>query len=301
MKKNRKGILLAGGSGSRLFPVTHVISKQLLPVYDKPMIYYPLSVLMLSGIQEVLIISTPEDTPRFQELLSDGSHLGLQISYAVQKKPEGIAQSFLIAKDFIQNHPVCLVLGDNIFYGNDLFQILQKANQSQEALIFGYHVQDPRRYGVVEFDQEKKVLSIEEKPEIPKSHFAIPGLYFYDENVCEYAASLKPSKRNELEITDLHQVYLQKNKLKVQLLGRGHAWLDTGTFASLHEAASFIEIIQKRQGIKIACIEEIAYRLGYIDENQLLALADTYKNNEYGDYLKQCMEEDSLIPIFFGI
>jgi glucose-1-phosphate thymidylyltransferase len=296
--KNRKGILLAGGTGSRLFPVTHVISKQLLPVYDKPMIYYPLSVLMLSGIREILIISTSEDTPRFQELLGDGSHLGLQISYAIQKKPEGIAQSFLIAKDFIQDHPVSLVLGDNIFYGNDLFQILQKANQSQNALIFGYHVQDPQRYGVVQFDQEKNVVSIEEKPDRPKSHFAIPGLYFYDENVYEYAASLKPSKRNELEITDLHQIYLQKGKLQVQLLGRGHAWLDTGTFASLHEAAGFIEIVQKRQGIKIACIEEIAYRLNYIDENQLLTLADTYKNNEYGQYLKQCIEESSLLPLF---
>ena len=300
MKKSRKGILLAGGVGSRLFPVTHVISKQLLPVYDKPMVYYPLSVLMLSGIREILIISTPEDTPRFKELLGNGSHLGLQIGYAVQKKPEGIAQSFLIAKDFIQNHPVCLVLGDNIFYGNDLFQVLQKANQSEEALIFGYHVQDPQRYGVVEFDQEKNVVSIEEKPNKPKSHFAIPGLYFYDEHVCEYTASLQPSKRNELEITDLHQIYLQKDKLKVQLFGRGYAWLDTGTFSSLHEAAGFIEIIQKRQGIKIACIEEIAYRLGYINENQLLYLANIY-SNEYGEYLKQCIEEDSLLSLFSGI
>lgn len=281
-----KGIVLAGGSGTRLFPATLALCKQLLPIYDKPMIYYPLSVLMLASIREILIISTPEDTPRFQKLFGDGSHLGLSLTYAVQPNPQGLAQSFIIGSSFINNEPVALILGDNIFYGHDLPTILNEGTSLTEGgLVFGYHVKDPHRYGVVNFDQNMRVLDIEEKPANPKTHYAVPGLYFYGPEVVDIARSLKPSPRGELEITDVNKEYLKQNRLTVKLLGRGHAWLDTGTFDAFHKASAFVQAIQERQGIKIACIEEIAYRKGYIGKDQLHTLATRYPN-EYGDYLK---------------
>lgn len=281
-----KGIILAGGSGTRLYPLTNVISKQLLPIYDKPMIYYPLSVLMLTGIKEIMIISTPDDTHLFKKLLGDGSHLGIDISYAIQPKPEGIAQAFVIAEKFIGFDNVALILGDNIFYGQGFSKILIDASLKEKgATIFGYHVKDPERFGVVEFDLNGKVISIEEKPLKPKSAYAITGLYFYDNKVVEFAKSLKPSSRGELEITDINKMYLNSNTLDVQLLGRGFAWLDTGTHESLLEAAQFIETVEKRQNLKVACLEEIAYKMNYIDKKQLEILANPLRKNQYGDYL----------------
>lgn len=283
-----RGIILAGGSGTRLYPATIALCKQLLPIYDKPMIYYPLSVLMQAGIREILIISTPADTSRFVTLFGDGSHLGLRFHYAVQPKPQGLAQAFLLGADFIKNEPVALILGDNIFYGHDLPIALSEGTRlSSGGLIFGYQVKDPSRYGVVHFDSQMRALGIEEKPLHPKSPYAVPGLYFYGPEVVEIAKSLKPSSRAELEITDVNQAYLNQGRLTVRLLGRGHAWLDTGTFDAFHKAASFVQAIQERQGVKIACIEEIAYRMGYIDRDQLSRLADRYLKNEYGDYLRQ--------------
>lgn len=281
-----KGIILAGGAGTRLYPITISISKQIVPVYDKPMIYYPLSVLMMAGIREILIISTPKDISLYQNLFRDGSHLGLQISYAVQPSPDGLAQAFIIGEKFIGSDEVCMILGDNIFYGYGFRQMLKEAATLKEgALVFGYYVKDPERYGVAEFDETGKVISIEEKPKHPKSNFAITGLYFYDNTVIEKAKSLKPSLRGELEITDLNKLYLNENKLKVKLLGRGIAWLDTGTHETLLQASNFIATIELRQGLKVACIEEIAYREGFIDEKQLFSLASVYKNNPYGEYL----------------
>ena len=283
-----KGIILAGGSGTRLYPLTLSISKQLLPVYDKPMIYYPLSVLMQAGIREILIISTPEDTPRFDKLLGDGSQLGVEFQYRVQPEPGGLAQAFVIGAEFVGKEPVALILGDNIFYGHGLPDILQEgAALESGGLIFGYQVRDPNRYGVVHFDERMRVLGIEEKPLLPKSPYAVPGLYFYGPEVVDIARRLKPSARGELEITDVNRVYLEQGELTVRLLGRGHAWLDTGTFDAFHKAASFVQAIQERQGIKISCIEEIAYRKGYIDRRQLFLLADRYNKNEYGEYLRQ--------------
>ena len=281
-----KGILLAGGSGTRLYPITKAVSKQLIPVYDKPMVYYPLSVLMLAGIREILLISTPIDLPKFKDLFGDGSHLGLEISYVEQPRPEGLAQAFTLGESFIGNDTVCLILGDNIFYGHGLGDLLLQAGQLQEGgLIFGYLVQDPERYGVVEFDGAGNVIGIEEKPEQPRSRYAVPGLYFYDNQVVDIAAHLKPSDRGELEITDVNRVYLDRKQLKVELMGRGYCWLDTGTYESLQQAASYVQAVQERQGLKIACLEEIAYKMGYIDAAGLERLAKEMLKNTYGQYL----------------
>ncbi len=282
----RKGIILAGGSGTRLYPITYAMSKQLLPVYDKPMIYYPLSVLMLAGIKDILIISTPQDIGRFEELLKDGAQWGLNIQYKIQPSPDGLAQAFILGEEFLDGNPAALVLGDNIFFGHDLHDMLQDANaQTSGATVFSYHVHDPERYGVVEFDADKKAISIEEKPAQPKSNYAVTGLYFYDKDVVQYAKTIKPSKRGELEITDLNQVYLDKGLLNVQAMDRGYAWLDTGTHESLHDAGSFVASIQKRQGLQVACVEEIAYRMGYISQAQLIALAQPLLKSDYGQYL----------------
>ncbi len=281
-----KGIILAGGSGTRLYPITQSISKQIIPVYDKPMIYYPLSVLMLAGIQDILVISTPRDIHLYEDLLHDGSHLGLRISYAVQPSPDGLAQAFILGESFIGKDPVCLVLGDNIFYGYGFGgMLLETATVTDGAVVFGYFVNDPERYGVVEFDQHGKALSIEEKPREPKSNYAVVGLYFYGNDVVKKAKSLKPSKRGELEITDLNRLYLEEGRLTVRLLGRGMAWLDTGTHESLLQASNFIHTIESRQGLKVSCPEEIAYKRGFIDKEQLLKLAEGLKNNSYGQYL----------------
>ncbi|MBD2197800.1 MULTISPECIES: glucose-1-phosphate thymidylyltransferase RfbA [Calothrix] len=288
-----KGIILAGGSGTRLYPLTYAVSKQLMPVYDKPMIYYPLSVLMLAGIREILIISTPNDLPLFEKILKDGSQWGLQFSYIEQPRPEGLAQAFILGKDFIANEPVCLILGDNIFYGHGLTEVLYRAaNLKEGGLVFGYQVKDPSQYGVIEFDGEGRVISIEEKPLVTKSKYAVPGIYFYDSQVVEIAANLQPSARNELEITDLNTVYLQQGKLRVEILGRGYAWLDTGTHESLHQAGNFIQTLEERQGLKIACIEEIAYNQGYINSSQLRQLAESMAKSSYGRYLMSVLENE---------
>jgi glucose-1-phosphate thymidylyltransferase len=294
----RRGIVLAGGSGTRLHPVTRVVSKQLLPVYDKPMIYYPLSTLMLTGIRDILIISTPEDTPRFSALLGDGSQWGLNLDYAVQPSPDGLAQAYLIGRDHVRHEPSTLILGDNIFYGHDLSVQLRRAGQRHDgATVFGYHVVDPERYGVVEFDDQGRAISIEEKPAKPKSNFAVTGLYFYDGDAPDLAREIKPSARGELEITDLNRRYLEAGKLSVELMGRGFAWLDTGTHESLLEAATFIETIEKRQGLKVACPEEIAYRMGFIDADKVAELAAPLAKNEYGRYLMRMLDEAAQGPV----
>ena len=293
-----KGIILAGGSGTRLYPVTLSVCKQLLPVYDKPMIYYPLSVLMLAGIKEILIISTPQDLPRFREVFGTGSQLGLAFSYKEQPRPNGIAEAFLLGKEFIGSDDVCLILGDNIFYGHGFTDLLNKTvndiTARRGATVFGYYVNDPERYGVIEFDKKNVVLSIEEKPQMPKSNYAVTGLYFYDNNVIEISRKMKPSWRGELEVTDVNREYLKEGNLRVEFLGRGYAWLDTGTHESLLEASEFISTMEKRQGLKIACIEEIAYQLGYIDGDQLLKLAEPLKKNGYGQYLLKILKEERL-------
>ena len=288
-----KGIILAGGSGTRLYPLTHVVSKQLMPVYDKPMIYYPLSVLMLAGIRDILIISTPKDLSLFQQLLKDGTQWGLKFSYIEQPKPEGLAQAFILGQNFIDNQPVCLILGDNIFYGHGLIDILTRAATLREGgLVFGYQVKAPEKYGVIEFDSDGRAINIEEKPLNPKSKYAVPGIYFYDSQVVEIAANLKPSARNELEITDVNMVYLQQGKLNIEVLGRGYAWLDTGTHESLLQAANYIQTLEERQGLKIACIEEIAYRLGYIDAKQLFELTQPMAKSSYGRYLMEVLQDE---------
>lgn len=288
-----KGIILAGGSGTRLYPITKAVSKQLIPVYDKPMIYYPMSVLMLAGIQDIMIISTPSDTPRFEELFGDGHDLGLNIEYAVQDKPNGLAEAFIIGADFIGNDSVCLILGDNIYYGGGLSEMLQRtAKKESGATVFGYHVNDPERFGVVDFDENMHAKSIIEKPEHPASNYAVTGLYFYDNQVVEIAKNIKPSPRGELEITDINKAYLEKGQLDVELMGRGFAWLDTGTHDSLHEASSFIATVQKRQNLKVACLEEIAYRMNYIDKAKVIKLAQPLKKNDYGQYLLRLVNED---------
>ncbi|WP_164480196.1 glucose-1-phosphate thymidylyltransferase RfbA [Ligilactobacillus salivarius] len=287
-----KGIVLAGGSGTRLYPITKGISKQLIPIYDKPMIYYPLSTLMLAGITDILVISTPEYTPLFEQLLGDGSDIGISLTYKVQEKPNGLAEAFILGADFIGDDTVCLILGDNIYYGSGLSKLVQEAAKKTDgATVFGYHVNDPERFGVVEFDDNMKALSIEEKPENPKSNYAVTGLYFYDNTVVEKAKNLKPSDRGELEITDINKLYLDEGKLDVKLMGRGYAWLDTGTHDSMMEAASFIATIQKRQNLKVACLEEIAYRMGYISKEKLVELAQPMKKNDYGKYLLRLTKE----------
>ncbi len=293
-----KGIILAGGSGTRLYPITKTICKQLLPVFDKPMIYYPLSTLMLAGIREILIISTPEDLPRFEDLFGDGSSLGLSISYKVQEKPNGLAEAFIIGADFIGEDPVALILGDNIFYGHDLPSLLREAaRQTIGATVFGYYVKDPNRYGVVEFNKEGKAVSIEEKPSSPKSNYAVVGLYFYDNDVVDIAANLKPSARGELEITDVNRIYLERDNLKVVLMGRGYAWLDTGTHQSMIDATLYIKTVEDRQGLKISCIEEIAYYMGYIDKGKLEELARPLLKSGYGQYLLDIIDKGSMYDI----
>jgi len=294
-KSKMKGIILAGGSGTRLYPITKTISKQLMPIYDKPMIYYPLSVLMLAGIQEILIISTPEDLPKFKQLLGNGSDIGMKFSYEVQPSPDGLAQAFLLGKDFIDDDNVCLILGDNIYYGHGMTDLMANAVSNAKdkniATVFGYHVKDPERYGVIDFDSSGKALSIEEKPETPKSNYAVTGLYFFPNDVVKKAVKVVPSDRGELEITSVNQMYLSEERLTVELMGRGYAWLDTGTHESLLEASTFIEIIERRQGLKVACIEEIAYEKGYINKAQLIKLATPIAKNQYGQYLLKCAEE----------
>ena len=290
-----KGIILAGGSGTRLYPITKGVSKQLVPIYDKPMIYYPLSVLMLAGITEVLIISTPTDLPRFEQLLGDGSEIGMRFSYVVQPSPDGLAQAFLLGEEFLDSDDACLILGDNIFYGRGLTELLaqsvQRAKEENKATVFGYYVKDPERYGVAEFDESGNVISIEEKPKEPKSNYAVVGLYFYPGDVVKKAKEVKPSERGELEITDLNKLYLEENRLSVELMGRGYAWLDTGTHESLLEASMFIQTIENRQGLKVACLEEIAFEMEYIDKEKLIELAQPLKKNQYGQYLLQRAEE----------